>query len=206
MHELLQAVYTQVLHLTWLEIIAFASGLIYVVLAARENVWCWAVGLINVIAFFIISIKALFYSDAGLQVFYFVLTLYGWYQWVYASKTNNQQSLNITTTSNNIWIRIIVFITISTLLQGSLLAAYTNTDVPYWDSLTTSISLAATWMVANKKLENWLLWILVDPIYVGLFYYKGWYLSSFLFAIYTLIAIAGYFSWRKTYRNLALRG
>ena len=88
---------------------------------------------------------------------------------------------------------------VSTVLQGLLLDNYTPTDVPYLDAFTTSGSLAATWLVARKKLENWLVWLLINPIYVGLYFYKGWILSSFLFVIYIIVAVFGYFSWRKTY-------
>ena len=199
MNEILGILYETIINLTWLEIVAFSSGLIYVVLAAKESVWCWAAGLVNVVAFFVISFYAMLYSDMMLQVFYFGLTLYGIYQWLYAGKQQENETLKITLTYPKTWLWLVFFVAVSTVLQGILLDNYTPTDVPYLDAFTTSGSLAATWLVARKKLENWLVWLLINPIYVGLYFYKGWILSSFLFVIYIIVAVFGYFSWRKTY-------
>ena len=199
MNELLGILYETIVNLTWLEIVAFASGLAYVILAAKESVWCWGVGLINVVAFFVISYHAMLYSDMMLQVFYFGLTLYGIYQWLYVGKKEDSEMLEITMTDRKTWLLLSLFVAVSTVLQGLLLDNYTPTDVPYLDAFTTSGSLAATWLVARKKLENWLVWLLIIPIYVGLYFYKGWILSSFLFVIYLIISVFGYFSWRKAY-------
>ena len=199
MNEILGLLYETIVNLTWLEIVAFASGLAYVILAAKESVWCWAAGLVNVVAFFVISYYAMLYSDMMLQVFYFGLTLYGIYQWFYGGKQQENETLKITLTYPKTWLWLLFFVALSTILQGILLDNYTPTDVPYLDAFTTSGSLAATWLVARKKLENWLVWLLINPIYVGLYFYKGWILSSFLFVIYLVISVFGYFSWRKAY-------
>ena len=187
--------------LTPLETAGFASGLLYVLLAARESAWCWAAGLVNVAAFFAISYKAQLYSDMGLQVLYLALTLYGTYMWLFGGSKQKNEQLHISKTNRKTWTALLLLSLLGTLLMGYLLNHHTDTDVPYWDALTTALSIAATWMTARKKLENWLIWIFVDPIYVGLYFYKGWYLSSLLFVIYTLIAIAGYFAWKRTYRQ-----
>ncbi|MGB1205905.1 MAG: nicotinamide riboside transporter PnuC [Chitinophagales bacterium] len=203
MNEILGILYETIINLTWLEIVAFSSGLAYVILAAKESIWCWGAGLINVVAFFAISFYAMLYSDMMLQVFYFGLTLYGIYKWFHVEKNLESEALKITITDQKTWFWLSFFVVVSTVLQGILLDTYTPTDVPYLDAFTTSGSLAATWLVAHKKLENWLVWLLINPIYVGLYFYKGWILSSFLFVVYLIVAIFGYFSWRKTYLKTA---
>ena len=127
MYEILAALQDRIINLTYLEMVAFSTGLIYVWLAMRENVWCWPIGLVNVIAFLIISYQAMFYSDMMLQVFYLVLTIYGWQQWV----SNNQrqtankattnsaaQTLQISLTPPKTWLYILFFCIVSTLLHA----------------------------------------------------------------------------------------
>lgn len=197
MTDFLQQAYNTLLSYSWIDWGALISGILYVTLAAKENVWCWLFGLVNVGLFFVIAFNAQMYSDVGLQVVYFGLTIYGWWQWVYGNKNNLQNPLKITTTSVKLWTILIFFTLFSTAILYFLLSSFTSTDVAFWDALTTALSLTATWMTARKKLENWLVWILVDPIYVGLLYYKGWHLSSLLFGIYTIIAVFGYFEWKR---------
>ena len=194
--DFLQQAWNTLLQSSWIDLGALISGLFYVVLAAKANVWCWLAGLLTVALFFVIAFNAHMYSDVGLQVIYFGLTLYGWQQWVFA-KNKQQNSLQITTTSSKLWSLLIPITLCSVILFYFLLDRFTDTDVAFWDALTTALSLTATWMTARKKLENWLIWIIADPIYVGLLYYKGWYLSSLLFGIYTVIAVLGYFEWKR---------
>ncbi|MGB0929419.1 MAG: nicotinamide riboside transporter PnuC [Chitinophagales bacterium] len=202
MTEFLQQAYNTLLSYSWIDWGALISGILYVTLAAKENVWCWLFGLVNVGLFFVIAFNAQMYSDVGLQVIYFGLTIYGWWKWVYGSKNKLQNALKITTTSVKLWSILIFFTLFSTTIFYFLLSNFTNTDVAFWDALTTALSLTATWMTARKKLENWLVWIIADPIYVGLLYYKGWHLSSLLFGIYTVIAVFGYFEWKRKMQHL----
>ncbi len=197
MIEFLQQAGNTLLQSSWIDLLALISGVVYVVLAAKENVWCWLAGLVNVSAFFVIAYNAQMYSDVGLQVVYFFLTIYGWWAWVYGRSKTQEQTLNITTTSLKMWSLLIPLTLAMTVLLYFILGNYTDTDVAFWDALTTALSLTATWMTARKKLENWLVWMIADPIYVGLLYYKGWYLSSLLFGIYTVIAVVGYFEWKR---------
>lgn len=203
MTDFLQQAYNTLLSYSWVDWGALISGILYITLAAKENVWCWLFGLVNVSLFFVIAFNAQMYSDVGLQIVYFGLTFYGWWQWVYGKKTQvqtqiqNSNALTITTTSFRLWSILIPVTLLLTAILYFLLDHFTDTDVAFWDALTTALSLTATWMTARKKLENWLVWIIADPIYVGLLYYKGWHLSSLLFGIYTVIAVFGYFEWKR---------
>lgn len=195
MIEFLQQALDILLQYSWIDYLALSSGIAYVLLAAKENPLCWLAGLVNVSCFFVISYHAKMYSDMGLQVVYFFLTVYGWWTWMYGG--TKKTTLQITPTSLQLWSLLISITAGMTLIIYFLLVNYTDTDVAFWDALTTALSLTATWMLIKKKLENWLVWVVVDPIYVGLFYYKGYQLSSLLFGIYTIIAVIGYFQWRR---------
>ena len=181
-----------------IEVGGLISGVLYVLLAARQNVWCWPAGLVTVVLFIFLNFEAKLYADVGLQGVYLLLTVYGWYNWL--KKTDDpEQHLPITRTSGAEWLIITIFTLIATALLTLLLTRFTDTNVPRWDSFVTALSLAATWMVAVKKLENWLVWIFTDLLYIALYYYKNLYLLAALFAIYVVIAIQGYFYWRKLY-------
>lgn len=181
-----------------IEVGGLISGVVYVILAARENVWCWPVGLVNVILFIFLNFEAKLYADVGLQGVYLLLTVYGWYNWL--KKTDDTGNhLPITRTSGTEWLVIAIFTIAATIILSVLLSRYTDTNVPRWDSFVTALSLAATWMVAVKKLENWLVWIFTDLLYIALYYYKNLYLLAVLFAVYVVIAVQGYFYWRKLY-------
>lgn len=192
----------QLLALNPIEVGGLLSGIAYVILAARENVWCWPVGLVNVILFIFLNFEAKLYADVGLQLVYLLLTFYGWYNWL--KKTDvPQQHLPITLTNGNQWVAIIAFTLLTTGLLTLLLSRFTDTNVPFWDALLTSLSLVATWMVAVKKLENWLIWFVADVMYVGLYYYKGYFLLSLLFGIYVVISVNGYLHWKQNRQKQA---
>lgn len=195
--------FEQLIVLNPIEIGGLLSGVAYVILAARENVWCWPVGLVNVILFIFLNIEATLYADVGLQVVYLLLTFYGWYNWLKKTDAPTQH-LPITLTKRNQWAAIIIFTTLTTGLLTFLLSRFTDTDVPFWDALLTSLSLVATWMVAVKKLENWLVWFVADIMYVGLYYYKGYFLLALLFGIYVVISVNGYLHWEQNRQKQAL--
>ncbi|QQS28686.1 MAG: nicotinamide mononucleotide transporter [Sphingobacteriales bacterium] len=182
--------------LSLLEIIGLLSGIVYVILAARAIIWCWPVGLVNVGAFLFINYEAKLYADTALQVVYLFLTLYGWYKWM-EKPENKDNTLMITDTNKQQWIYIAIVFVVSTVFLSLITGRYTDTDVPVWDAVVTALSLIATWMVAHKKIENWLVWIVADILYIGLYYYKEYYLLVILFFIYIIVAIQGYFYWLK---------
>ncbi len=190
--DLLHEIYV----LNWLDISALATGILYVLLASREIIWCWPVGIINVILFFVIDIQALLYGEVGLQLVYFVLSFYGWYHWLHGGKT--EATLKVSKAGEYSYLIAFLFVVAATFGLGQMLDIYTNTDVPYWDAWTNAMSLVAIWYQTRKKIENWLVWIAVDIVYVGLFYYKGFYFSSVLFAFYLIISFYGYRQWKRS--------
>lgn len=186
--------------LGYLEITAVVSFIIYVILAARQNPACWPVSMVGNIAMIIVSFEAKLYADIGLYVFYFIISVYGYFHW--RSGPGDKRGLPISKTNRQVWIYLTGIVIPMTLLLGLGLNTWTDSDVAFWDAGTTTISFAGTWLLARKKIENWWIWIFVDLVYVGLYYYKGLILLSGLHIVYVIIAIYGLNVWlRKMYRQ-----
>jgi nicotinamide mononucleotide transporter len=181
--------------ITLLEFLGTAFALTGVYLTARENIWCWLFGIAGIIIYTYIFFQSKLYGDAALQAVYFFLSIYGWYQWKFGSVKN--ETLTITL---NTFRQIIFFIAIGFaggMFFGWLLNNYTDSDVPYWDGLTTSYSLVATYMMARKYLYHWIFWIIIDVVYTGIYTYKNLYITVFQYAVFCILAVLGYLQWRQ---------
>ncbi len=183
----------------WSELLAVITGVIYVVLATRSNPWCWPWGIISS-ALWAYAAYLLFdlYVDALLQLFYVVMGFIGWYQW---RKGGNGEVLPISRLSSGEHLAIVGGGLVLALLVGYLFDEYTPAAATYIDAWTTVFSVIATFLVVQRKLENWLYWIVIDAVYVYLYYTRGGYLFALLFITYTIIAIVGYFKWQKEWRS-----
>lgn len=178
------------------ELIGFVSGVICVYLVVKQNIWNWPVALINAFFYIIVFYQARLYADMGLQVIYIILSIYGWYEWLHGGKDHGRLSVSGIRIQEGIVLGVIV--AGSTAGLGYVLHNYTNADLPYWDALTTVVSLCAQFLMARKKIESWILWISVDIIYIGMYYYKVLYLTMILYAIFLILAVMGYLAWRKS--------
>jgi nicotinamide mononucleotide transporter len=187
--------------ITW---IATFAGVVYVLLALRESVWCWSFGIVGSALSVSIMLNERLYYDALLNIFYVILGVYGWIQW--AKEKNNEHGVN---PNPAVVISKIpsdrLFICVSAGVVFGIVMGYVSNYVKensftYSDALLTSFSVVATWMTAKKYIENWIFWIVIDAAYVVLFYFKGpqMYLFALLFIFYTFMALAGYFAWRKS--------
>jgi len=180
----------------FIEIFGVIFGFICVILTVRQNIWCWPTGLVNVVLFMIMFYHTRLYADMGLQAVYIVLSIYGWYQWLYGGPEKSKLSIS------HVRAKLIFLLTLigisGTLLMGWSLSNYTNADLPYWDSTTTVMSLIAQWMLARKILENWLVWISADVLFVGIYLHKKLYLTSLLYVIFLILATSGYIVWKRT--------
>lgn len=182
------------------ELIGFVSGVICVYLVVKQNIWNWPVALVNAFFYILVFYQARLYADMGLQVIYIILSLYGWYEWLHGGKDHGKLTVSRTKLAENFILGIGA--AVSTFGLGYFLTAYTNADLPYWDALTTVVSLCTQFLMARKKLESWVLWISVDIIYIGMYYYKALYLTMLLYAIFLVLATAGYFAWRKSFLGM----
>ena len=175
-----------------IESLAVAFSIIYIVLAAKQNIWCWVAATISVILYIIICYTAQLFAETCLQVFYLVMAFYGYYNW-----TKNDKILQITQWSVKRHLLTILTGFIFTFFIGFYFSTYTSAQMPIVDSFTTVFAIIATYMVTKKVLENWLYWIIIDAISVYLYFSKDLHLTSLLFIAYTIIAIFGYFIWVK---------
>ena len=180
-----------------LELSAFIFLVFYVFFATRQNPVSWLLGLVGVSLLFIVFYQAGMYAELPLQLLYFILSIYGWYEWKFGGK--KQTTLLVTKTSATLWIGLIILGVVGTILFGFLLSRYTDTNIPYWDAGTTAFSLVGTWMLARKKLENWIVWLFVDSAYVWLLVaYKSLLVTALLYFIYVVFSVIGLYKWHHS--------
>ena len=175
-----------------IESIAVISSVIYVILAAKQNIWCWSFAIISTILYIYICLTAKLFAETALQFFYLAMAGYGYSQW-----NGSEKALSITRWNITNHLFAITLGAILTLLIAFYLKTYTEAEMPIIDSFTTVFSIIATYMVTRKVLENWLYWIAIDSISIYLYLNRDLHLTSLLFVLYTIIAIFGYFSWWK---------
>ena len=178
------------------EILAVIFGIISVYLSTREHIWSWPTALVNVALYFIVFLEAKLYADMGLQVIYFVLSLYGWYEWLYGGA--NRTELHVSRTTTSLGVRLLVIGVVCAAVLGTLLSRFTDAALPFVDSATTSTSLVAQWMMTRKILENWAVWMAVDVVYVGMFIFKKPYLTAGLYAVFLVLAVMGFIQWKRS--------
>ena len=182
--------------MTALELLAAVTGAISVWLSVRQNIWSWPTAIVNVVLYAVVFWEAKLYADMGLQIVYAALSVYGWYQWLYGGRGRTE--LRVTRTSARLAALLTLIVAAGSALLGTLLHRTTDAALPFMDSFLSSASLVAQWQMTKKLLENWLVWIGVDVLYVGMFVYKGLYLTAGLYAVFLALAVAGYRDWRRS--------
>lgn len=181
---------------SYIEIIGFGTGLLCVAYIVRENVWNFPVGILNNIFFIILFYQAALYADMGLQVVYIGLALIGVYAWLYGGKDKTVLVVG----RSKIWELAIVVavIIVSTLVLEQYLISI-NDSYPFADALTTCMSLGAQWLLNFKRIENWIIWMSADVIYVWLYLQKGLNLTAVLYVVFFMLCIMGLASWYRSY-------
>jgi nicotinamide mononucleotide transporter len=175
-----------------LEAVAVALALAYLVLAIRENAWCWPAGMASTAIYLWVMSRAALYMEAALQVFYLGVSVYGWWRW-----RRSGPVLPITTWPVRAHLVALGAVTTLAAASGTWLAGHTDAALPFLDSWITWSSILTTWMVARKVLENWLYWLVIDSICIYVYISRDLLLTAALFAIYLLLAVAGFRAWRR---------
>lgn len=183
-----------------LETIGTISALLGVWLTVKENKWCWVVASIAIVIYIYIFYQSALYGDMGLQVFYLFASAYGWYLWTHAKTKTHEPP--VTKIPRKTLMLLVAVSILGTLILGNLLSK-TISNVPYWDAGTTAFSLAATWMMAKKYIENWIAWVVIDIVYVGIYIYKDLNVTAVQYAVFVVLAAYGFFAWRKSLRAQA---
>jgi nicotinamide mononucleotide transporter len=180
---------------TTLEVVATTTGLLSVWLTAREKIWAWPIGLVNVACFFYMFYEVKLYADMTLQVFFFILSIYGWVIWL--TKRNGAKVRPTRRITPRLAGILLVALFAGTGMWGYVLSTYTDASIPYPDAFIAMLSLIAQMLLSYKILENWYCWIVVDVLSVGMYLYKGLNMLAFLYVIFLCIAISGLITWKK---------
>ena len=203
------------------EAIAVALAIAYLVLAIRENVWCWPAGIASTLIYLALFYRSRLYAESVLQFFYIGVSVYGWQKWSQpAIKIGTrvpptgkalsveehpvggaQAPMAVTTWQPRQHAAALASIAALSAVSGALLAAFTLAAFHYLDSFTAWGSVITTWMVARKVLENWIYWFVIDSLSVYIYMRRGLWLTAGLFVLYLVLIVIGYRSWRRHLRR-----
>jgi len=183
-----------------IEVLGAIAGLVYLYFSVKQIIWLWPFGILTSLLYVYVFYNSRFFADMSLQIYYFVISFYGWYYWIRGGKSksvSNDNVLKVSRLKLKMFVILILATIILTIISGYILSEYTKSDLPWLDAFTTSASIVAMWMLARKILENWLFWIIIDIVSMGMYIYKGLFPTVILFFVYSSVAIIGYYEWRK---------
>ncbi len=185
-----------------LEKFAVATAVAYLLLAIRQNIWCWFFAGLSTATYVAVSSFAKLYMDAALNVFYFAMAVYGWFVW--SSGRHNGQEKDVVVWPASTHALALAVIAVVGGINGYLLDTRSDAAFPYLDALTTWAAVWATFLVARKVLENWWYWLLIDAVYVYLYWSRDLEWTAGLFAFYILLIPVGIVSWTRSYKEARL--
>lgn len=195
MCEFLEAVYEAIMSTSSWEGLAVLLSLSYLFLAMRQSLWCWPAAFLSTLIYAILFFDASLLMDSALNAYYLIMAVYGWYAWKHGKKGNEEREISSWGVVKNV--KIIGMLIAVSLLFGYLMATYTRADFAYLDSATTVFAVFTTYMLAQKILENWLYWIVIDTVSIYIYIQKAFYLTAVLFFLYTVLAAFGFYQWKK---------
>ena len=189
----------------YIEILGTAVGLIYLWLEYKASIYLWIAGIIMPAIYLYIYYNAGLYADFGINIYYLVIALYGFIAWKtgfsFTKRDRESKELQITHISRKDISKAIVAYVMAQIVIAWLLINQTDSTVPLADSFTTALSIVGMWMLARKYIEQWWVWCVVDIASSALYIYKELYFTSILYLLYAIIAIFGYFKWKKMMLN-----
>jgi nicotinamide mononucleotide transporter len=184
------------------ELLGTIISIIYLYFSIRQSILLWPLGLISSAIYVYVFCKAGIYADMGLQMYYVIISIFGWYNWKKMQGHSKGPSPVRTVFKVRYLTFLLVLITgIMFVILSQLLIAFTNSNIPYLDAFITSLSITATWMLAKKHIEQWIVWIFVDSVSAAVYFYKGLYITIILYLIYAALAFLGYRLWKKDFKK-----
>lgn len=184
--------------MSWTEVLGFALALAMVVCSIRELHWSWPLAIASSVLYFFVFKDSLLYAEASLQLVFAVLALWGWWQWLRRDEDQGDApALQVQRLSHRGWWLCALTLGLLWPALAFGLMRYTDSDVPWWDALPTALSLIGQALLGRKVLENWLVWLVVNVISVGLFAYKGLWLTCVLYTIFIAMSVVGWREWQK---------
>ena len=201
MGSLLSVIVEQLRALSPLELVAVVLAIAYLLLAIRQNIWCWFCAGLSTAMYVYLFVDAKLYMESLLNVFYFGMAIYGWAVWTTGKA--GDIGLPVSVWSLSVHARALLAIAAISLISGYLLERFTDAAFPYIDSMTTWSAIWATFLVARKVLENWWYWLVIDSVSVFIYWERDLQLTALLFVIYVILVPIGLLSWTKSYKHRA---
>ncbi len=199
-HSYIQMFFTNLRQTSWPEFVAVITGMLSVWYARRENILVYPFGIISVLIYVWLCYHAGLYADMGINAYYFLMSLFGWYQWGRKMPSTKEHRpirwSGLLMNMAGIAAAVIFFLILWWILQR-----FTNSTVPVLDSFTTALFIVGMWLMALKKIENWIYWIIGDLICMFLFPYKGLYFSGFQYLVFLILAVSGLIEWIKRWKT-----
>lgn len=195
-NKTMEVVFTY-LQANWIELLGSVLSIIYLYLSIKQKASLWIFGFLCSALYVVVFFQSKFYADMSLQFYYLGVSVFGWISWK-AGKPENRKELPVKRTTPLSGAIILIIALVLYFLYYFILSEYTDSPLPKADSFTTALSIVATWMLARKMIEHWWLWIIVDSVSAGLYFYRALYPTAILFVIYTIMAIIGYLQWKKS--------
>ena len=184
---------------SWLEIVAFVLAVQMVVLNMRVNVLAWPLAIVSSLLYFALFWNSKLYGDASLQIFFAVVALWGWWQWLRGTQVDGGALRVRTLPARGRW-WLLGALALGWPATGWFLKTFTDTDVPWWDAFPTAASVIGQWLLGRKYLENWVAWIVVNVVSVALFAYKGLWLTTLLYSLFIAMSFVGWRAWQRLLR------
>jgi nicotinamide mononucleotide transporter len=181
---------------TWIELLAVVLSLAMVMCNIRVNVLAWPLAIAASLLYFLLFWDSRLYGEAGLQIFFAVVAGWGWWQWQRGREADGS-ALRVRHLSGRVRLGLVGAVLVAWPLLGSFLRHATDSDVPWWDALPTTGSLLGQWLLGRKYVENWPVWVAVNAVSVGLFAWKGLWLTVLLYALFLLMALWGWRAWQR---------
>lgn len=189
-----------------LEIIGTLVGLVYLWLEYRASIYLWIASIIMPAIYIFIYYKAGLYADFGINIYYLLVAIYGWVVWKtgfsFTGRRVQNGELPITRAPRRAWAVALVSFLVAQFSIAWILVNHTDSTVPWADSFTTALSIVGMWMLARKYIEQWWVWCVVDVACSALYIYKELYFTAVLYAVYAIIAIFGYYKWKRMMQSL----
>ena len=182
--------------LQWWELLAVALAVTYLMLAIRQNIWCWAAAAVSTLIYLFIMYEARLYMESVLQIFYLGMAAYGWYEWRHGGANHGELEVSTWPWKRHLVAVAVVFVLV--FASGELLTRFSDAALPFADAFTTWAAVVATYMVARKILENWIYWFVIDAVSVYLYLSRELYFTAALFVAYLVMIVFGYRSWRRS--------
>lgn len=182
---------------TWAELLGFGTGAVGVWLTVRAHIWNFPIGIANNVFFLVLFWTARLYADASLQIVYLVLGFAGWWQWLHGGE---RRGARVMARVRAPLLLCLLLLIVPATWGLTLLLGHAHDIAPFWDALTTALSLAAQWLLNLKKFENWFFWMAADVVYVPLYFVKILYLTGIVYVLFLTMCVFGVRAWDRALR------